>query len=83
MGGVVGRGRQLGALGDLLELLQLDVLPLLASLVGLQLLAGVLIAHSSKVGLQPSQKSLPFLVKNWRLCLTSYLLTTLLSTNFT
>ena len=48
----------------LLELLELDVLPLLASLVGLQLLAGVLVAHTSKVGLQPSQKSRSFLVKN-------------------
>ena len=36
--------------GKLLELLELDVLPLLASLVGLQNLAGVLVSYTRKVG---------------------------------
>ena len=50
-------------LGDLLALLELDVVPLLASLVGLQLLVGVLFTHTQKVGYQPSQKIRSFLVK--------------------
>ena len=46
---LLGQG-EVGVLEDLLELPELDVLPLLASLVGLQLLAGILVSYTWKVG---------------------------------